>query len=67
MLFIYLLYVYFIIGIAIAIWFVFYKITRVDAAAKGTSFWFKVLLLPASVLLWPIVLYKINTLKKQHG
>ena len=58
---------YFIIGIAIAIWFVFYKITRVDTAAKDTSFWFKVLLLPACVLLWPIVLYKFNTFKKQHG
>jgi len=67
MLFIYLVYVYFIIGIAFAIWFVFYKISRIDAAAKGTSFWFKVLLLPASVLLWPIVLYKLTTLKKQHG
>ncbi len=67
MLFIYLLFVYFIIGIAIAIWFVFYKIKRIDVAAKGTSFWFKVILLPASILLWPIVLYKLSTLKKQHG
>lgn len=67
MMLIYLLYVYFIIGIAIAIWFIFYKITRVDAAAKGTSFWFKLLLLPASVLLWPIILYKLNISNKQHG
>jgi hypothetical protein len=52
---------------AIAIWFVFYKITRIDGSAKGTSFGFKVLLLPASILLWPIVLHKLNTLKKQHG
>jgi len=66
MLFIYLLYVYVITGIAIAAWFAFYKVTRIDKAAAGTSFWFRVLLLPAGILLWPVVLYKLSALKKHH-
>jgi hypothetical protein len=64
--FIYFLYTYFFIGFAIAVWFTFSKVSKIDDAAKGTSFGFKLLLMPASILLWPIVLYKINTLKKYH-
>ena len=60
MIFVYALYVYFFTGIIIAAWFSFYKITKVDAAAKGTSFWFKLIILPAGILLWPIVLFKLK-------
>jgi hypothetical protein len=66
MLFIYLLFVYVVIGAIVSAWFAFYKVTRIDHAAKGTSFWFKILLLPAGILLWPVVLYKLTTLKKHH-
>lgn len=64
---VYIVYLYFFTGICIAGWFAFFKISRIDDAAKNTSFWFKVILLPAGILLWPVVLYKLNTLKKQHG
>jgi hypothetical protein len=66
MLFIYLLYAYFFTGIVVAAWFAFYKVTRIDHAAKGTSFGFKILLLPAGILLWPVILYKLTTLKKHN-
>lgn len=60
MIFVYFLYVYFFAGIITAAWFSFYKITKIDAAAKGTSFWFKLIILPAAILLWPIILIKLK-------
>ncbi len=60
MIVVYLVYAYFIAGIIIAAWFSFYKITKIDAAAIGASLWFKLIILPAGILLWPIVLYKLK-------
>jgi hypothetical protein len=60
MIFVYFFYAYFFAGIVIAAWFSFYKITKIDAAAKGTSFWFKLIILPAGILLWPIILFKLK-------
>jgi hypothetical protein len=59
-----LMYVYFFIGAGIAAWFIFFKLTKVDDAAKGTSFWFKLLLIPGSILLWSFILFKLTTIKK---
>jgi hypothetical protein len=63
MIFIYFFYAYFFTGIIVAAWFSFYKITAIDAAAKATSFWFKLIIMPASILLWPIVLLKLKSKK----
>jgi hypothetical protein len=60
MIFVYFLYLYFFVGIIIAAWFSFNKITKIDVAAKGTSFWFKLIIMPAGILLWPIVLLKLK-------
>ncbi len=67
MLFIYGFYLYFILGIAVAIWFCFFKVTKTDAAAAGTSFWFKLIIVPGSMLLWPFVLYKLSSAKNHTG
>jgi hypothetical protein len=63
MAFVYLVYVYFFAGIIIAAWFSFYKIARIDASAKVTSFWFKLIIIPAGILLWPVVLFKLKSKK----
>ena len=58
MLVIYSLYVYLLVGFFIALWFVFIKIKRLDHAAEDTPFNFKLILIPACVLLWPYITYK---------
>jgi hypothetical protein len=60
MIFVYIFYLYSFVGIIIAVWFSFYKISKIDVAAKGTSIWFKLIILPAAMLLWPIVLFKLK-------
>jgi hypothetical protein len=67
MIFIYVFYAYFLIGLAIAIWFCFFKVTRIDAAAAGSSMWFKLIIVPGTMLLWPFVLYKLLSLKEKVG
>lgn len=49
---------YFAIGALVALPFVAVGISRVDAAAKGSSIAFRILVLPGSVALWPLVLMK---------
>ncbi len=64
MIVIYSVYVYFIAGISIAIWFSFFKVTKIDAAVVASSFWFKLIIMPAVLLLWPMVLYKAAATKR---
>lgn len=64
MIFIYAFYLYFFTGIAIGIWFGFFKAAKIDSAAAGTSFWFKLIILAGTTLLWPMVLYKLSFTKK---
>ncbi len=65
MIFIYAVYLYLAAGFVIAIWFSFFKVGRTDSAAEGTSLWFRLIIMPATILLWPIVLRKISA-KKIH-
>ena len=64
MLVVYLVYVYFITGFLFSVWFSFYKVKRVDESTAATSVWFKLIIMPATILLWPIVLYKAFQHKK---
>lgn len=59
----YVFYLYFLTGTAIAIWFCFFKITKIDVAANGASFWFKLMIVPGTMLLWPFVLHKLSSAK----
>lgn len=47
---------YLAIGLCIGIEFVGRGAEQIDHAAAGTSWWFRLLILPASVVLWPWIL-----------
>ena len=64
MLFVYVLYAYLIIGFIVAISFCFLRIEKIDEGAIHTGIGFKLLLLPAALLLWPLILKRM-LLKKQ--
>jgi hypothetical protein len=65
MIFIYAFYLYLIAGATIAIWFCFFKVVKTDVAAAGSSFWFKLIIVPGVTLLWPFVLYKLASVKNK--
>ena len=50
--------VYLLIGVTFSIAFTLLGAKAIDQVAKTTSFGFKLLVLPASALLWPIMLAK---------
>jgi hypothetical protein len=60
MIFVDLVYIYLIIGLLFAIWFAFFRVSKIDAQATHASVWFKLIIIPGSLLLWPIVLWKMN-------
>jgi len=53
-----LLAAYALIGLPIGIAFVARGVTRIDAVAVGSSLRFRLLILPGSIALWPIMLRK---------
>jgi hypothetical protein len=50
--------VYLLAGLAVGLPFVFRGVDRVDAAARGASPGFRLLILPGTVALWPLLLAK---------
>lgn len=50
--------IYLLLGFAFAIVFTTIGVGRLDEKAKGTSWWFKVLIFPGSMALWPVLLLK---------
>lgn len=55
---------YLLCGLVFAIFFVTKVVTVVDEGAKGTGIGFRIIILPAVILLWPLLLKK--WLKKRH-
>ena len=49
---------YALLGLGFALPFLRWGITRVDTAARGTSLGFRLLLLPGSVALWPLLAWR---------
>lgn len=49
---------YMAIGFVVAVTFVCFGITSVDPVAKGSSMRFRVLIIPGTAALWPIMLRK---------
>ena len=49
---------YLAIGLLFAILFAIEGVKRVDPVATGSSIWFRLLILPGSILLWPVLLTK---------
>lgn len=56
---VYILYGYCAVGFVFALWFSFFKLRKIDEAAKGSTVWFRLIIMPASILLWPIVCKKL--------
>ncbi|MBX2872166.1 MAG: hypothetical protein KTR30_08700 [Saprospiraceae bacterium] len=50
--------IYLLLGVAFAIVFITLGVGRLDEKAKGTSWWFKALIFPGSIALWPVLLLK---------
>jgi hypothetical protein len=46
---------YALAGLLFGVWFVTTRLGRFDPAARGTSVWFRLLLLPGCVALWPLL------------
>jgi hypothetical protein len=50
--------IYFVCGVAFGVPFVLRGVNRVDAAAHGSSLAFRLLLLPGTIALWPVMVRK---------
>ena len=46
------------LGLVFALGFVAFGVARVDETARGTSWGFRLLLLPGSVALWPLLAWR---------
>lgn len=54
---------YALAGAIFALWFATFGASRIDPAARGMPLQARLLILPASALLWPLMLYKSFTQK----
>lgn len=59
--------VYLVCGLALGVPFVLRGADRVDDAAKGTSIGFRLLILPGTVALWPLMAMKWFKVQKTGG
>ena len=50
--------VYAVLGAAFAAWFVVRGIGGLDPAARGSGVWFRLIILPGVVALWPVLALK---------
>lgn len=50
---------YFAGGFVFAIYFLIAGVTRLDRAAIGSSIWFRLLLIPGAVALWPLLALRL--------
>ena len=55
--------IYFIFGLAFALYFVFFGAVRVNPDIKGAKIKFRAVILPGSMILWPYLVYKLFTKK----
>jgi hypothetical protein len=54
----FILYGYLLFGLCFALYFVFFKLKKIDPAAEVVSLFFNLLILGGCILLWPILLPK---------
>ena len=50
--------VYFSLGLIVGVPFVWWGVSKIDPAAGGTSIGFRMLILPGTVALWPLMARK---------
>jgi len=58
-----LMFLYFAIGLLFGIWFVIVGASKLDEGVKGTPWHFRLILLPGSILIWSILLFKLISRK----
>jgi hypothetical protein len=56
---VYFLEIYAAIGFIFAVWFVIFGVTRLDEAAKGTGFGFRLLIFGGVVAFWWLLLWRL--------
>ena len=55
---------YLAIGLIIGVFFAFFGVGRIDFAAQGASFFFRLIILPGVALLWPAIILRILSFRK---
>ena len=50
--------IYLLLGLLFSLFFLWKGAAKIDAGAEGGSIGFKLLILPATVVFWPFLLYK---------
>ena len=63
--FVYIFYAYLITGLLFGLWFIFKGVQKVDAGMEGAKIGLRLLLLPGSMLLWPVMANKYAKRKKE--
>ena len=58
---------YVLCGLAVGVPFVLRGVDRVDASAQGASLGFRLLILPATVALWPLMVTKWIMARRPGG
>jgi uncharacterized membrane protein YphA (DoxX/SURF4 family) len=53
-----IIYLYFVLGLLFGLWFVFKGVDSIDHQMEGTTWITRLILLPGTVALWVILLYK---------
>lgn len=59
MIFLYLFYIYLCLGVLFGLYFVFAGAKKIDASVSHAPFSFKLIILPASIVLWIYLLFKL--------
>jgi hypothetical protein len=59
--------IYLISGFVFAIAFIFKGVDQVDEGAHGSSIGFKIIIIPGTIVFWPLLLKKwLNVSKEKH-
>lgn len=58
---VWIFFAYAIAGVAFAAWFVIFAVSSLDDAAKGSGWLFRLVILPASAALWPLLAWRLLT------
>ena len=58
--------IYLIVGFVFALYFVWLGAGRLDSSARESKWSFRLLILPGSVLLWPILIVKLIMSKTRN-
>ena len=58
---------YLVVGLLFAVWFVVGGVGRISPASRGTGWGFRVLILPGSAALWPVLVYELVASRGRGG